>query len=280
LKKLGRKIAQAADGIVHGWMGFPARGVFTVQLAGGGSGAFEIDAHQSAYLAFASRRMHGGYELAETLFLEAMLAKSHCFYDVGANWGYYTLCAATHPEFKGAIHAFDISDQMNMAVSHMADTLGLTDVEVMGYGLSDHSGEVSISADRATQLTKVIAETGHGAVQGVTARIVRLDDVDRPAPDLMKIDVEDHELAVFEGGRKLLEQHRPVILFESRIEGDGGKAGAFLRALGYHIYHLQQRDGPVPGIELLPIDSDSAPSGEHFNLVAVPAGDEARWFGQ
>jgi len=261
-------------------MRLPARGVFTVQLAGGGSGTLEIDAHQSAYLAFASRRMHGGYELAETLFLEAMLAKSSCFYDIGANWGYYTLCAATHPEFKGTIHAFDISDQMNTAISHMADTLGLTDVEVMGYGLSNHSGEVSISADRAAQFTKVITESGQGAVRGVTARIVRLDDVDRPAPDLMKIDVEDHELAVFEGGREMLEQRRPVILFESRIEGDGGTAGAFLRALGYHIYHLQLRDGPVPGIELLPIDAGGAPSGEHFNLVAVPAGDEARWFGQ
>ncbi len=280
LKKLGRKFAQTADEIAHGWMRLPARGVFTVQLAGGGSGAFEIDAHQSAYLAFASRRMHGGYELAETLFLEAMLAKSSCFYDVGANWGYYTLCAATHPEFKGNIHAFDISDQMNTAISRMADTLGLTNVEVMGYGLSDHSGDIAISADRAAQLTKVIAESGHGAARGVTARIVRLDDVERPAPDLMKIDVEDHELAVFEGGREMLEQHRPVILFESRIEGGGGKAGAFLRAHGYHIYHLQQRRGTVPGVELLPIDSDGTRSGEHFNLVAVPAGDEARWFGQ
>ncbi len=280
LRKLRRKLAQAADRIVHGWMKFPARGVFTVKLADGNSGMFEFDAHQSAYLAFASRMLHGGYELAETMFLEAMLEKSRCFYDVGANWGYYTLCAATHPSFKGKIHAFDISRQMNAAISRMAQELGLTTVEVMGCGLSDHSGDVTISADQAAHLTKILPESNYSAARGVTARIARLDDVDCPAPDLMKIDAEDHELAVFEGGRQMLEKCRPIILFESRIEGDGGKAGAFLRALGYHIYHLQQRAGAAPGITLSPIDQGGAPSGDHFNLVAVPSGDEARWFDQ
>ena len=66
-------------------MRIPARGVFTVKMSDGGSGAFEFDAHQSAYLAFVSRAFHGGYELAETMFLETMLAKSRSFYDVGAN---------------------------------------------------------------------------------------------------------------------------------------------------------------------------------------------------
>ena len=75
-----------------------------------------------------------------------------------------------------------------------------------------------------------------------------------------------------------MSEHRPVILFESRNAGDGGKTGEFLRRHGYLLYGLQQRVGTEPGIDLLPLDSAGASSSNQFNLIAVPIGDEGRWF--
>lgn len=278
LKKLRRKLGQVADDVVHGWMKLPSKGKLTLKMANGVSRAFEFDSHQSAYLAFASRALYEDYELAETMFLEAMLVKSRCFYDIGANWGYYTLMAATQPRFKGRIYAFDISTEMNSAMSRMAKVLELKTVEVMGYGLSDHSGYVTTSENRATHLTKVISNSDEWQDQGAKAKVVRLDDIDLPPADLMKIDVEDHEYEVLEGCRRLLDQHRPVILFESRNGGDGGQVGEFLRQHGYLLYGLQQRVGTETGVDLFPINSARASSSNQFNLVAVPNGDEGRWF--
>jgi FkbM family methyltransferase len=278
LKKLKRKSAQVADDIVHGWMKFPAKGKFTLKMAGGAPGIFEFDAHQSAYLAFVSRALYGNYEIAETLFLEAMLAKSRCFYDIGANWGYYTLVAATHPAFTGQIHSFEISNEMNAALSRMTRELQLASVYVMECGLSDQSGYVTTNADRATQLTKVISDSGASRVRGARVKVARLDDLDIPPPDLMKIDVEDHEYAVLDGGRKVLADHRPIILFESRDGDNGGKAGELLKSYDYHLYGLQERPGMESAVDLLPINPADDSFSHHLNLVAVPIGDEARWF--
>lgn len=278
LARLRRKLGPAADDLVHGWLQIPARGVFTIRVADGTTASVEFDAHQSAYLAFASRAFHGGYELAETMFLEAMMAKSRVFYDVGANWGYYTLLGATHPDFKGRIYAFDISHRMNAALTSMVETLGLETVEVTGCGISDSSGYVAISADRATHLTKVVDHPDGPKARAAKALLSRLDDVSLPPPDLMKIDVEDHERAVFEGGRLVLEQHRPLILFECRCDSDSFDAGEFLVSRGYALYSLHRRAGEEDVVDLCPTGPDHAPSAGQVNLVAVARGEEARWF--
>jgi FkbM family methyltransferase len=56
-------------------------------------------------------------------------------------------------------------------------------------------------------------------------------------PDFLKIDVEGHELALFEGGRHTLETHRPTILVECearhRPDGDVRPVFELLQSLGY-----------------------------------------------
>lgn len=278
LKKLGRKLGQSADVILHGWMKLPSRGIFTIRQADGSASKVEFNAHQSAYLAFASRALFGGYELAETMFLEAMLARSNCFYDVGANWGYYSLLAATHPHYHGPVYSFDVSGEMNAAISGMAKALECQTIEVMGHGLSNHSGYSAISADRATHLIKIMPGTDGQKHDDRSVPVARLDDLDISPPDMMKLDVEDHEFEVLEGARDVISRHLPIVLFESRNGDDGGKAGRLLMSYGYQLYGLQPWNGPETGIDLIPIHSDDTGSGSHLNLVAVPEGHESRWF--
>lgn len=280
LKKLGRKLGQAADVVIHEWMALPSTGTFTVRRADGSIREYRFDAHQSAYLAYASRALFGGYELAETMFLEAMLSRSDCFYDVGANWGYYTLLAATHPHYHGKIYSFDVSDEMNQALSGMAKSLESEAIEVMGHGLSNRSGFSAISTDRAAHLIRVVAETDGQKQNDLSVPVARLDELNITPPDMMKLDVEDHEFEVLQGGLKVLEQHRPVVLFESRNGDDGGKAGELLESYGYQLYGLQSWTGPETGIDLIPVHSENAGSDSHLNLVAVPEGHENRWFGK
>ena len=79
LKRLNRKFAQCADEFFHGWLGVPARGRMNISAGDGISRWVEFDAHQSAFLAFVSRELHGGYETLETMFLDAVLPKAAVF---------------------------------------------------------------------------------------------------------------------------------------------------------------------------------------------------------
>ena len=279
LGKLRRKIGQAADEFVHGWLNVASTGVLTVRKADGSHGAIEFDAHQSAYLAFASRFFRGGYEPVETMFVDAMLARSRVFYDVGANWGYYSLLAATHPGFDGEVFSFDVSHRMNADLARMVDALKTKRVKVTGYGLSNRSRSVLTFGAQAAHLTTIAKTSGRGGGRGTSALVNRLDDIALPPPDLMKIDVEDHEREVFEGGRRTLREHRPLILFECRDGGNGGEAGKLLRSIGYDLYGLHRRGDDDSLLRLRPLDTNgSAPVAGPANLVAVPAGDEGRWF--
>jgi hypothetical protein len=55
--------------------------------------------------------------------------------------------------------------------------------------------------------------------------------------DLIKCDVEGHELEVFRGAERTLRKHRPILLFEREIRHCGGQPIAlafdYLRELGY-----------------------------------------------
>lgn len=279
VRRLKRKLAQVADDFVHGWMKFPARGTMRIGVGENDTRSVEFDAHQAAYLAFASRELQGGYEPLESLFLESVLGRAAVFYDVGCNWGYFSLLAATHPRFKGSVFAFDVSAEMNGSLARMAASLELPHLSVTGYGLSDRTGTVGISGSRSAHLTQVLPVSGNIPESGPSASVKRLDDLSLPVPDLMKIDVEDHEQAVFEGGQNVLKEHHPLILFECRGDHVGSRAGDILCSLGYRIFTLGWGRGEMPAIELVSVDVADLSSVGQTNLVAVAQGDETRWFG-
>ena len=92
--------------------------------------------------------------------------------------------------------------------------------------------------------------------------------------DLIKIDVEGHELRVLSGAVATLERFRPCILievFEETLRAQGASAEAvvnFLEEHGYVMGEFSDVDG-----SLLPLTR--SPSTESCNLVALPR--ESAW---
>lgn len=100
-----------------------------------------------------------------------------------------------------------------------------------------------------------------------------------PPPDLIKMDVEDHELAVVRGGAGLFAGHRPAVLFECRDPetADAKELIRFFHDADYVLFRLGEKDGML---SLNRVASDSpgdipAPS----NLFAVPEERIAHWLG-
>ena len=71
--------------------------------------------------------------------------------------------------------------------------------------------------------------------------LAALDELDLPAPTLIKADTEGHEEQVFRGAQRLLQSHRPMLVFEHRLpilKTEDAQLGAleFLESIDYQLY--------------------------------------------
>ena len=255
----------------------PASGELEFRTTAGRAVAVRIDGRKHHFIDYASRDAHGGYEPAETALIDAMLPHAKTFYDIGTNWGYFTWLAATNRAFAGRVFAFEIHPAVVGELRAMLAQTPFGNVEVMPFGLSERSGEVGITVGRQDHLTRVSED---GAKRRVSVPVRALDELSAlPPPDLIKMDVEDHELAVVRGGAGLFAGHRPAVLFECRDPetADAKELIRFFHDADYVLFRLGEKDGML---SLNRVASDSpggipAPS----NLFAVPEERIAHWLG-
>lgn len=105
--------------------------------------------------------------------------------------------------------------------------------------LSDRSGELSFHIDRTNHGASPISTEGdvRVPVQAAGGFLRGMGKV-----DLIKIDVEGHELPIFQSMADELRRMRPrAILFEQQ-SGDGSSGrpiGSILKAAGYKVYGFQ-----------------------------------------
>jgi FkbM family methyltransferase len=181
--------------------------------------------------------LYGVYEIAETRLVQAFLRPGMTFLDVGANSGYYSLLAATLVGPSGAVHGFEPNDPVRARFERNVALNGLGGcIRVHREAISRETGE--------TRFYRSVTEDNNGvssmlpgpglASEPVVVPCVTLDDfartMDRSA-DLLKVDVERAEEAVFSGGKRVLgAADGPLLLFESF---DVAPQLDLLKTLGY-----------------------------------------------
>lgn len=184
----------------------------------------------------------------------AVLPDGSTFYDVGANAGYMSLVMAREFSNLDRVLAFEPQPRLAQAVAQSIVHNGLEDrVDVFAVALGDRDAEVDLFLPRhAVQASFVSREADSTKV---TVPLRRLDTLISEAklagPDIIKIDIEGAELQFFQGARKTLADHKPVLIFECdgnarRFGHDIGDVIAFLRPLGYDEWVALTDDGPVP----------------------------------
>jgi FkbM family methyltransferase len=162
------------------------------------------------------------FEPAETAFVEQYLRAGMSFVDIGANIGWFSLIAAKAVGPTGQVVAIEPRPDSIERLAMSARENGFANVRTLHMALAARAGRSKVGAHLAgansggTWLitTAELARTMAVDHQLFDVDVGRLDDIDLPACDLLKIDVEGAEHLVLEGGRATLARHRPAILCE------------------------------------------------------------------
>jgi FkbM family methyltransferase len=157
-----------------------------------------------------------GYEPESIALLNVLVhaEKKGTFFDIGSNWGHYSLFVASiNSNFD--IHSFEpFPETYKDLVSTVMQANLQKRITHYQLALSDKEGAAFIHLDN-------VMESGSASIKndrsGIAISTDRIDNLDIQPPTIMKIDAEDHEDKVLEGGEKTISQYKPFIIFESHL---------------------------------------------------------------
>jgi FkbM family methyltransferase len=182
-----------------------------------------------------SIELYGEYTETEIDVLKNYIDRDSIVYDVGGNIGYHTVAFATMCK---QVYSYEPNNRNYTLLEK--NTARLKNVRLIHAACSDVVGEAFIS-DYDTNKPGNYGECMMSDV-GQPCNTIRLDDQDSPLPDLIKIDVEGHELKVFNGAKNIITKGRPVIFYES-MHGTGfDLIYDFLKSLNYTIYYCPAKN--------------------------------------
>jgi FkbM family methyltransferase len=184
-------------------------------------------------------------------------------WDIGANMGLFSFAAAVAAGPGGRVLAVEPdTDLARLLRRSAALNSGHAPVEVLPAAVCDELSIARFHVARRNRATSHLDGFGTAMAGGVRATelvpTVTLDWLAArfPAPDVIKIDVEEAELTVLAGASRVLDRS-PAIICEVAAS-NAGPVWELLNARGYAVY-----DGDQPRHERVP--AGAAP----FNTLAI-----------
>lgn len=213
--------------------------------------------------------VEGAYEPEVWDALARYARADEVVWDVGGNIGTVAIRAVLDPRVR-VVHAFE-PDPVNAEV--LEHNLGLNgDGFVVHRVALDSASEVrhlhlAPSANRGLSSLALATSTGKTVEVECRPADELVFDLGVEAPTLMKVDVEDWELHVLRGARRLLAEKPPrAIIFEAASDGRGEiverEIVELLEGVGYRVERLLRPDGAVESREnYLAVHGSVAPQG-------------------
>lgn len=236
-------------------IGKPAKSLFKFlhKVVGlNGTGAMSInngeeipfDARNTQFHAIYLPQYINNYETEVSGLIDLLLPDNGTFIDAGANWGYFSLYAASKKGFQGNIHAFE-------PVEATFNSLTKT-VSISNFGQAITCYPLALSDSKSTK-TIQIEDAIHSGIasisndnDGMEIQCTTLDSLNINNIDFIKIDVEGHEAEMLKGAQGSISQFKPYIIFENWINTSGQQDSLLpiriLAEAGYHFFHPAWQD--------------------------------------
>jgi FkbM family methyltransferase len=203
--------------------------------------------------------LRGVWEPNVTRVMLRLLRPGMRVVEVGANVGYYTVLAASCVGPAGSVTAFEANPAIAERLRRAVVVNGYQWwTRVVESAVADREGEATLHVLARHQGSSSLARQGTDVLEGwgevphpLTVPVTTLDALLGPDPspvDLLKIDAEGWEPAIFDGMRGVLARSphlHAVIEFTPALVANAGRApGAFLdtlAGLGFHIETIDAR---------------------------------------
>ncbi|MEQ8924878.1 MAG: FkbM family methyltransferase [Fulvivirga sp.] len=150
--------------------------------------------------------------------------KSNVILDIGANTGLYSILSSL-VNSKAKIHSFEPYEANANRLKLNLQLNKLNNVQVHNYGVSDANTSLNLfipeGEQRISQVSSFNEEFTKSHKQNdifiynkKLVQIKTIDSLKLESVDLIKIDVESHEVAVLKGAMDTIKRFRPVLLVE------------------------------------------------------------------
>lgn len=239
VRRLGRKFTQTLFHLFHGALGLPAPCRMVLDTGESGPArSLTFDGRDTGFGILYLNDFAAGYETATAALIRHVMPTNGVFYDVGANWGFFSLLMAGDPKFEGAVHAFEPVPETFQALLSLVTQAQLR--HIIGChetALSDEDGSAGLIRDPMHSSLSRLGD--NGATDTVST--ARMESLGLQPPDIIKIDVEGHEAEVLVGAEEILRRDRPGVIFESLTHRDDpAKSLAPFKLLGDAGYQFFQ----------------------------------------
>lgn len=211
---------------------------------------------------------NGRYEEHNTNLLLSFVEPETVFLDIGANIGYFSVVVGQRLAGNGHVYAFEPHPQL---FELLGRTLFLNRLEkavtVFPWALSDRDGAATLQYPAKHLGGGRVLDPADAALGNLTSETKRLDELLDPSftCDLVKIDVEGHELNVLRGMRRIIANSpRIKVLFEKLYPDMANDAAleAYFYELGFELYGVQE------DISLLPLQAGELRGWAGYALAA------------
>jgi FkbM family methyltransferase len=165
-------------------------------------------------------------------YLDAVLMQRRTAIDVGAAEGMVTAWLA---ERFDLVHAFEPVPE-SFAMLDGKDWAAAAAATVIRHNAAVGDRAEMRVMDGVGHSAHITSTTGAGTMR---VQMVTLDSFDIPNVDLIKIDVEGFESRVILGARRLIAEHKPLIMFERKhlygTRYDDERPDTLLKRFGYSV---------------------------------------------
>jgi FkbM family methyltransferase len=218
-----------------------------------GSGNIKLATNQTSYL---TQRLfwYGPSSFEYTTIFKELIKKIDCFYDIGANIGYYTLLAcAENNEIK--VYSFEPATG---AYTYLKKNISLNNfdhrVVLEKFALTDSNQNMTfhevindkyrftkhiLSGESHASTKELSRETQSYEVSGITLDEYYSQVNSRP-PGLIKIDTEGSEYNILKGGEEVISTHYPIIICEILYDFNEEKIESIMNQFDYEFYMFKE----------------------------------------
>lgn len=216
---LQRKACLAILSRISRWLNIPIN--LIIQLSTGSKMIIVLPDTLSTVVAYT-----GDFETEVTEYLKRYLKPGDSFFDVGAHFGLRSIQAYDITKADVQIVAFEPgSQQLKILRQNLKEK---SQIKIVPKAVSDTSNKFaalilfdtrfvgSSTLEKPRLMKKHITQAMHTAKQ-IKVKTIKLDDYCKKSgiiPDLIKIDVENHEYKVLQGAKTILKKYHPKIILE------------------------------------------------------------------